>query len=235
MSDEARGADSIPDDDLLRVDPAHADDSGVLPPVWALSDRMRDLVKKSNPDKDERAALELAVVRQLRTALAYEVVVTSIKAHATGNKRPTPVLYVILFPGEGRDNTGMKDLNDKVIGYNRHNKYILERQQHIRTIFTQSGFIVVGQDYKTSLILGFTTSGKGEGSLDANRKIFDECLRKLDGALRDSLLVLLKDAESSAQYKEEAQKLRKILEKDPKYRFDIFYGLSEGPGATLVA
>ena len=40
-------------------------------------------------------------------------------------------LYVVLFPSEAKDNTGIKDLNDKVLGYQLNTKYIRRRQQEL--------------------------------------------------------------------------------------------------------
>lgn len=232
MNNESPVADSTLDEDSLHLDPSYSTADDKPPPVWAASDQIRDLLKKTNPDKSERAILEHALVRQLRTALLHEAVLKS--AAPLGEERPLLILYVILFPGEARDNTGLKDLNDKVLGFKRHTEYIRERQEHIRTIFPQYGFAVVGQDYKTAVILGFALNRKG--AVNDNRKLFDDGLKRLDAALREALLKYLRDAEGDPQYKDESKKLRQILEKNPDYRFDLFYGLSAAlPPVARVA
>ncbi len=93
-------------------------------------------------------------------------------------------------------------------------------------IFQADGFIVLGQDYKTAYILTYTGS----------RSEFGGSLAKLDKALREILLNEIlpeaekefrkgKDEESRKKLKE-IQKLKATLRKNPKYKFDIFFGLS---------
>src|ERR1700740_2152941 len=108
------------DDEPSNFDPAEiagsANDRLAL--VWEVSDQLHDLVRKrQDPDDSERNFLKGALIRQLPTLFVYgklDDFLVARRLHPTGPD--TISLYVILFPGEARDNTGIKDLNDKVIG-----------------------------------------------------------------------------------------------------------------------
>lgn len=150
--------------------------------------------------------LEKAVARQLRTAVLYQTVSRIVKA-ATSPGRLT--MYVLLFPGEARDDTGLKDLNDNVLGYTLHQQFTARRQKEIERIF-QPQFVVVGQDFKTALFVTW----------EQNRMEFDKRLHDLDNALRQILL----DEFLPKSNKKGAKELRRLLEKDSNYRFDIYYG-----------
>jgi hypothetical protein len=228
--DQERSATTVLDSDPFHLDPAYSTDGETVPPVWKLSDQIRGLVKQPQGDKASRSLLEDAAVRQLRTALLYEQVSSAYKALSVGPQQTALILYVILFPGEGRDNTGLKDLNDNVLGYTLHTRYITARQQHIRDIF-KTPFAVVGQDYKTALVLAKEQDTKN--AVKENRTTFDKRLKKLDGVLRTELIGLLKEAEKSETYKDKAKALRDVLEKKPEYRFDIYYGVSVARVSSL--
>jgi hypothetical protein len=132
-------------------------------------------------------------------------------------------LYVLLFPGQAKHNTGIKDLNDKILGYELNQQYIRHRQEQIRQLFssTGGGFVVVGQDYKTASILAPQTS----------RREFAKRLAQLDAVLKGALLdKFLPAAETQAKSDKERlariKDLRNALNRDKNYRFDIFFGLS---------
>jgi hypothetical protein len=133
-------------------------------------------------------------------------------------------LYVIVFPGEARDNTGIKDLNDKVLGPEINNRYILRRQRTINELYGgDDTFAVVGQDYKTASVLTFRTS----------REEFARRLATLDATLRRVLLdEILPAAEKDALARNnterlnEIRKLRNTLRKGEKYKFDIYFGVT---------
>ncbi len=75
----------------------------------------------------------------------------------------TATLYIILFPGEGKDNTGIKDLNDKVLGQWWAGEYMQRRYDAIASIFDAPGdaFAVVAQTYKTAFILTYEKDASG--------------------------------------------------------------------------
>jgi hypothetical protein len=190
---------------------------GQLSPIWEHSEQLREaLLKKGKPAGQDREGLANALLRQVPTIELFRQVTNLPKAKNVS-------LYVLLFPGEGRDNTGIKDLNDKVIGYEYNQKFIEGRIEAIRDIFWPSydppppSFSIVGYDYKTALIL----------SLDKSREDFAKGLVKLDEKLKTALLKILDDAEQDSNtteaMKAEIMKLRKALGKKG-YRFDFYYG-----------
>src|SRR5690606_6121682 len=211
MSD--RSTDSIVEDDVSHLDPAYfSEDGQEIAEVWKRSDRLDEILENEElPDDDAVEFLKLAVRRQIPTAETYRSVTDLLDEP----EDPTIAFYVILFPGEARDNTGIKDLNDKVLGYQINGRYIDARQKHIRDLFG-GDFSVVGQNYKVAYIL----------TLGGSRKEFDARLLKLDGKLRESLLVFLDEAEKAddGTKRQEIRKLRRILRRNKKYKFDIYYG-----------
>jgi hypothetical protein len=170
------------------------------------------------------------VQRQLPTLGLYREVVKLF----TGviDPRNTLNLFVLLFPGEARDNTGIKDLNDKVLHYQLNNEFIAARQEAVRTFFPPPGdttgprYITVGQDYKTASIVAV-----GKTPVE-----FAKELVRLDARLRELLLGFLTKAEDEEKNKEKNGKkpdikrldairtLRRTLEKDKDYRFDFIFG-----------
>ena len=227
-SAESEAANTTLANDRIKVHPDYnTDDPGKAPDIWKHSDKVRVLIEiKGNPNEKGREELASAVVRQLRTVVLYWQVLAFFRAVAEQkNRNKTMSLYVVLFPGEAKDNTGIKDLNDKVLGYQLNARYIQRRQQEITKLFWRPGdkFILVGQDYKTASIL----------TLEATREEFAKRLAELDTKLREILLnEILPEAERNAKARgekerlAEIQNLRRTLEKNKQYRFDIFFGLS---------
>ena len=134
-------------------------------------------------------------------------------------------LVVLLFPGEGRNNTGIKDLNDKVLHYKLTSDFVALRQQAIRDVFKDSssgpGYITSGQDYKSAFILA---RGKTAKDLATD-------LVLLDGKLREHLLTVLAKAEAEAKKAKDTKRLDAIRKlqtalKDKKYRFDFLVGMN---------
>jgi hypothetical protein len=212
--------------DQFRLDPELQTGDGAEPsPVWAESQRLRKLVdrQEKRPSDGDRSFLALAVRGQVRTLDLYaEVDGLATEAVNTRNPR-TVTLYVILFPGEGRDRTGIKDLNDKVLGPAHHNTFIAARKKRIAAIFSAppgtggARFATVGQDYKSAYIL----------AVEKTPKDVRDALKTLDQGLREDLIAVLKEAETDstvADKRKEQQKLRRTLEKNPKYRFDFLFG-----------
>jgi hypothetical protein len=215
------------------ADPRYASyRDGELSPVWAEAERLRSLLAaQGRPKGADRLFLEQALERQLPTLRLYQLLDVL--------KRPKDeklTLFVILFPGEGKDNTGIKDLNDKILGYKLTSRFILCRQKAISTLFWQDlthlppKFISVGSDYKTAQIVG----------LGMTRDQFAQQLAKLDAMLVKCLRDLLVEAKKEAQKekdkgtkeeKERAEKrLKAIDELDAKlkakgYRFDFLFGV----------
>ena len=74
--------------------------------------------------------------------------------NAAASKQKTS-LYIILFPGEARDNTGIKDLNDKVIGQWWNSQFLQKRYDAIESIFSKDGFAVAAQSYKTAFVMTY--------------------------------------------------------------------------------
>lgn len=219
FDESIRSADITAELDRPRIDPLYSSDDGQsIPRVWEDSDRLfRILATKQLRGRKDIEFLENALRRQVRTVETYRNVVDYFDEPETGSIH----CYVLLFPGEARDNTGIKDLNDKVIGYQLNGEYIEARQSHIRDTF-DGKFSVVGQDYKTAIIL--TKTGP--------RKEFDKRLRRLDAKLRTSLLAILGKAEK--RWKDDQEKLKNIRKlrkrlRKKSYRFDIYYGLRDGP------
>jgi subtilisin family serine protease len=207
LSDTDSGVDSTLENDQFIVDPSyHSDEDGDVPAVWELADRVRSLLQQKTHDKRDRGDLERAVARQLRTVVLYQTVSRIVKA-ATSPGLLT--MYVLLFPGEARDNTGLKDLNDNVLGYTLNQQFTARRQKEIERTFHPQ-FVVVGQDFKTALFVTW----------EQNRAEFDKRLHELDKALRQ---ILLNEFLPKSD-KKGARELRRVLEKDPDYRFDVYYG-----------
>lgn len=177
-----------------------------MPAAWTLADRVRRLLRQTEFSQQDRIDLERAAARQLRTAELYHDVARAIKAATTPGRL---TLYVLLFPGEARDNTGLKDLNDNVLGYTLQQQYTARRQEEIKRIFHPE-FVVVGQDFKTALFLTWEQS----------RPKYDTRLHDLDKALRKLLL----EEFLPKSKKKGARDLERVLRKDPDYRFDVYYG-----------
>ena len=226
---EAEAADSTLPFEQFQVDPDYnTNDPELLPDVWPHADKIRLLIEnRKDSTEADREELTSALVRQIPTVVLYWQATEFLKAvEARTTTSKTLTLYILLFPGEAKDNTGIKDLNDRILGYQLNAKYIRRRQQEISKLFWRPGdkFLLVGQDYKTASIL----------TLQGTREEFAKRLSELDGKLRDILLKEIlplaeKDAKSKGESKrlDEIKKLQKTLEKNKKYTFDIFFGLSK--------
>jgi hypothetical protein len=220
-------ADSILTFEDLEVDPFYNTDGHALSPVWKHSDYIRDLLKKRAPDQDGIKALMEALRKQLPTLVLYSYVVDfrSALQHHTNTSKDMK-LYVISFPGEARDNTGIKDLNDKILGYTLSSKYIDQRKDAIEKLFDIPGdkFFLVGQNYKVAYIL----------TLEFKREHFVARLKALNDQLKEILLDILPEAEKEARQMVDEKERNKRLEaietlknalKKKNYQFDIYFGL----------
>ena len=210
------------------LNPAYHDGKSDEPPqVWPESQYLRELVERHppKPAATDRELLKQAAFRQLRSLALYRAVGDLIAVGTPAKKKPPPqnllTLYVLLFPGEGKDNTGIKDLNDKVFGYAYTSEFVKVRNNAIKDIFKTTGFgpgyDTFGQDYKTSSILA-----RGKTPED-----FAKDLVVLDEKLRTELLAILEralnDPELTEAQKTECRKLKRAL-KSKKYRFDYLFG-----------
>jgi len=206
--------------DTLVVDPIYEfSHEGKLSPVWEHSEQLRTALRnRGRPAGKDRQGLANALLRQVSTVELFRQVVELPKL-----KVKDVTLYVILFPGEGRDNTGIKDLNDKVIGYEYNQKFIEARIQKISEVFWDKPttppprFATVGADYKTALVL----------ALGKSRVDFKNGLAELDKKLQHELLVILDQAEKDPATDKakipEIKKTRKAVERKG-YKFDFYYG-----------
>jgi hypothetical protein len=211
--------------DQALLDPAYTADTGdEVPEVWTWSQKLRDVLEtKGEPFEPEREMLADAVLQQLQTlGLFREVKLARAAAHRTRRKQALD-LYVLLFPGEGRDNTGIKDLNDKVLGYRLNSEFIKDRQSAITEFFwdkdktTGPRYITVGLDYKTASIVAH----------EKKRAEFAKDLVKLDEKLRCALLRRLRQAEPGADdaQKREIANVRRALRRKG-YQFDFLFGIA---------
>ncbi|PLC55377.1 hypothetical protein CR155_04035 [Pollutimonas nitritireducens] len=205
----------------VEADPRYASyRDGELSSVWEESERLRILLRdEGRPKGADRVFLETALERQLPTLRLYQQA-TLLK----GQNAQKVSLYVIVFPGEAKDNTGIKDLNDKILRYHLNNLFIKCRQDAITKLFTKSGpppkFATVGLDYKTAQIIGI---GK-------TRRDFADTLIKLDEELAKCLLALLPQAEDEAKKDGDKERLKAIADLKEKlqkkgYRFDFLFGV----------
>lgn len=218
--EDSRSADPEVENDQFRIEPGYqTDEPEEIPDAWTVADIVRFLLRQRTHNQDERKILATAVTRQIPTVVLYKAVSQTITRAQHRSSFVPLSAYVILFPGEGRDNTGIKDLNDNVLGYTLNNEFVTRRQLAIGEIFdpgaggcdhSGSGFCVAGMDYKSALLL----------TSDQTRSEFDKRLRLLDKELRKILLELLPKSDKSG-----ARELKRILEKDSNYRFDLYYGL----------
>lgn len=215
-----------------REDPRYLFDpeKHTAPPVWAESQRLRQIVeavvKGTVPDGPMRGALRAALERQLPTLLLWKHASQERPARPRG-EGATATLYVIVFPGESTDGTGLKQLNDKVLYYDLNTKFIRERQRIIKEIFGGApggtGFITVGQDYKTASIVAVAKT----------RRAFAAELLRLDVKLRAALRAALTEAEHEAAKETNAAKRKARLREisavctaigKKKWRFDFLFG-----------
>jgi hypothetical protein len=217
--------------DQFRLDPdLQTDDDAEPAPVWEQSQRLRELVdgRARRPPDDARKKLAQAVRDQVRTLDLYTAV-DDLAREAVGTRNPrTATLYVILFPGEARDKTGIKDLNDKVLGYFHNSEFMARRRARIASIFTAPPdttgprYATVGQDYKTAYVL----------AVGKKPKDFATDLKTLDAGLREDLIAVLIEArkdERVADKHPEMEKLLRTLKRNPKYRFDFLFGFDSLP------
>ena len=213
-------------------DPEHTDlwlysgDGDQPAPVWASSQRLREVIDRQQamPPAADRRLLADEVQRQLPTLGLFRAVARLITGPQ--DRRAELSLYLLVFPGQARDNTGLKDLNDKVLGQGIALEYVTARQEEIRSIFTTADgasgphYVTVGQDFKTASVVAV---GKTPQEFAAD-------LMRLDDRLRDRLLECLSKAEpdADAARRQEIVKLRRTLEKSKRdkrhYWFDIAYG-----------
>ena len=224
-----------------RLDPRYTVDRPRDPaPVWQESQVFRELIERAppKPTAGERQLLVKALGRQLRTLGLFREISNLLAAAKEAKKKLTASLYIILFPGEGRDNTGLKDLNDKVLGYTYTNMFIAARHEEIEKLFPPPAnapvgprFTTLGQDYKTATII----------AVDKKPEDFAKDLVTLDARLRDRLLQVLDAAAKDPENKDKLKaigELTKKLRKNPKYRFDFLFGTSvlgvEGHVMTVV-
>jgi hypothetical protein len=214
--------------DQSRLDPFYQSDDEGPAPIWADSQYLRKLLEvRGTPNGYDRRILRNAVLRQLPSLGLYRQVQILRKAARTdASVSKTIGLYVLLFPGEAKDNTGIKDLNDKVLGYTLNTEWIALRQKAVTEIFWQKDqdplpkWVTVGQDYKTAYIV----------PLQKTQKDFATDLIAFDAKLREYLLQILEKAEKTVKDRDklaEIRKLKKTLEKDEKYRFDYLFGYTE--------
>jgi hypothetical protein len=215
------------------IDPFYlSDDEHTPSAVWAEALALREVLalvrKKQSLNAAQRMILLRALMKQIPVLLLYRHVLAQrneIVAQTT--KEPNATLYVIVFPGEGKDNTGIKQLNDKVLGYYWCSQFILRRQAAIERLFpvpwdgSLSGFGTVGQDYKTATIV----------AVGKSRNEFDTEMVKLDAELKQAMLDVLKLADEDPRTPESRKKaigeLRgKLTTKETKtpYRFDYLVG-----------
>ncbi len=216
------------------------DDNTRLSEIWSSSDNLRRLLERQgDPNEDDRKKLKGALVYQLNTLVLYwqmGVFLRALRNRETTAK--TISLYILLFPGEAKDNTGIKDLNDKVIGQWWNAEYIRQRFKAIESIFGsadifESGdkeFMVAAQTYKTAYIITY----------EKTRKDFVKKLGELDKKLAEILLMILvkvekevdekqkeeKDKKKKDEYKKQLKEIRTLRKKLNKkgYKFDIFFG-----------
>jgi hypothetical protein len=207
---------------LLQRDPNG--DSGDDPSdIWGQAQQLREILdRRGDPFDADRRFLANAVRYQLQTLDLYREIKSAKAAAKSSQQKQALDLYVLLFPGEGRDNTGIKDLNDKVLGYKINSEFIAQRSHAIKNLFSSVSivgprYVAVGQDYKTASIIAY----------DKTREDFAGDLVKLDTRLRQHLLDSLDKAEKDpADDKQlaEIKKLRKILQKNKNYKFDFLFG-----------
>jgi Subtilase family len=205
--DRDPGLTGDPDDERLAI-------------VWARSDALRALLKnRHDTDEDDRLVLKASLIRQLPMLWLYwqmHVFQTALKHNSSPSK--TVTLFFLLFPGEARDNTGIKDLNDNVFGQWWNGIYQQKRYDAIAKIFDDKRFAVAAQTYKTAFIATY----------EGTRKDFVKKLVELDEALRVALLDTLQraydDDKTSENQKKAISALSKKLSKKG-YRFDFFFGM----------
>lgn len=220
------------------VEPDYSsDDPQKAPPVWAESQKLREVLERGvagqKPWKVELQGLRNAVRRQLPSLGLFERL--SLLPQAQGQSQGAVAgiwndigLYVLVFPGEAKDNTGIKDLNDRVLGYELNSHWMARRQKAVREVFWHHDnvpapkWITVGQDYKTAYILPVGKSAKD----------FAADLVTLDTKLKAYLLPILDEAEKKARDPKDQPRLkaiaelRKKLNKKAVYRFPYLYGFS---------
>lgn len=215
--------------DDFQLDPGLHDGDRKKPgEIWTESQKLRVIVEGADPKPgpEVRKRLREALFGNLRTLQLYRIVGQFIAVGRPGAK-PAPenelTLYVIFFPGEGRDNTGIKDLNDKVLGYGRANAFIRERNKAIVETFTITGpgpgYITLGQDYKTTSVLA---RGKTPKDVAKDLAVLDA---KLVTALVGFLDQAIADSGHPPKMKEECRKVRRAVTAR-NYRFDFLYGSS---------
>lgn len=206
------------------VSPYHVGNGKQLAPVWENSDDLRSLLaSKKNPSPEERYRLRGFLNYQLNTLWLYWRLVEWRRLRTQGLTDVTGAsLYVLLFPGEGRDGTGIKELND-TLGYFGNSEFIRRRQVAIAEIFNlnASKFEAAAQMYKASYV--FTDRG--------TRSEFEVGLRQLDARMRADLIELLKRAQAGgggdSERGRKIAKLLRTLERNPEYRFDLFFGFRQ--------
>jgi len=197
---------------------ARSDDNDRLSQVWLSSDYLRlRLRTKGVPTETERTRLKGALVYQLTTVALYWQLGLLLGREGSVPAAKEVRLFILLFPGEGKDNTGIKDLNDKVIGQWWTGEFIRRRFEAVEKLFggPRSDWMVAAQTYKTAYLLTYL----------GDRKEFVAKLAQLDAALCEILKKVLDEAEpeASAAQKKEIKKLRRKLGKR-NYRFDLFFG-----------
>lgn len=216
---------SVTDDHPMGADPRLYSDDGHEPsPVWAASQRLREVVERREalPPGADRQLLVTETQRQLTTLGLFREVVRLFTGPL--DPRTTVTLFVLLFPGEGKDNTGTKDLNDKILGYRLNSEFIAARQAEIRAVFpppddrTGPRYVTVGQDYKTAAIL----------AVQKTPEEFAKDLVQLDKQLRLRLLEFVvraeKDPDTDPKKLPDIRTLRDTLRRNEKYRFDFLFG-----------
>jgi hypothetical protein len=217
-------ADTTVSYDQALIDPDYNAVAGDEPSeIWAYAQRLREIIeRRGEPFNPDRELLANAVLLQLQTLGLYREIKLAMRAVKQSGRTQPLHLYVLLFPGEGRDNTGIKELNDKVLGYKVTSGFIKKRQSAIAKLFWNvetvgPRYVTVGQDYKTASIVAY----------DMTRQTFADDLIKLNAQLRQHLLDSLDEAEKDphdSKQLAEIRKLRKVLQKNKKYQFDFLFG-----------
>lgn len=193
------------------------------PDAWLGSFRTHLSLRRANAtDLVQRSNARDWLARQTERQAPYLSLFRNLRSDEDEDRYAA--LYVLVFPGETTDNTGTKDLNDKVIGYSLNAQYVVERNKTIRTMFDSpdSPFHVISQTYKTTLF-GVTEVTERTPAL------FERAMADMDDAFRALLLKyvqkFLDEAtdETSQDRIDAAEDLKKKLS-DPDYQFEMFYG-----------
>jgi hypothetical protein len=215
--------------------PRGADDQEKTKPQWQQATAQGEALDAAKAGTANRQQRDL-LANELKRQVPYLALSAAVE-----NDGARTVISVVT-PGGGE--TGIKTMNDDVLGYSGTNQLLAERNKVMAEVFAKHGMTVVQADYKTSTIVSTKSPTELAGAMR-------DALTELDAAMRsrlqDALLAGQVHWQSKLQdgseivRKDAAKRLANIgkllakLDSDPSFGFQVHLGAAEISGGSTAS